>query len=168
MKVTDDMINNACRAYNERAFSNSSPAGIRAALGAALADVPEPVPGPFVLTDYEKKIVSNWRHENTATDVLCAAIDRAVRTLGPAPAPVEPLKERSNAEWVMKLHHADSGEYRVAAELLRRCPAPAQKQKTAAELISFLRQEVSGRAGVSQALDAITELLRLAEIGAAK
>jgi len=38
-------------------------------------------------------------------------------------------------------------------------PEPEPKPKTAAELISFLRQEVSGRAGVSQALDALAELV---------
>jgi len=74
---------------------------VQNAIEAALAGVPEPVPGPFVLSEEESAAV--LRHKDgyhksfpyaidETLGVYVAALDRALRTLG-TPGPVEPLSD---------------------------------------------------------------------------
>jgi hypothetical protein len=109
-------------------------------------DVPEPVPGPFTLTEREQEEVYQARLEtnpelypDSRTAILTGAIDRAVRTLGgsewaetvvrPPSAPVT-MAEANEVYGAAGLDHASStakNEHtRLALEafLASRCAAP--------------------------------------------
>lgn len=168
MKVTDELFDSLAAAANKDAYKRDTfefPR-LRKALEAALADVPEQVPGPFVLTPEEQSVYNAdlvWTGI-PRIEVLRGALKRALATLG---APAEPLSETQyNAlEIARQRYKGDRDEAYATAivEVLARFPKPAPVQRTPEELAAHIRSNLKNRVCFDTALEALNELVRRAK-----
>ena len=158
MDVTDEMVRKAMVECGIRRISSFS-SETRSVLRAALADVPEPVNGPFVLSDFEKGLLDKhptWAEYNR----LAHIIRRAVATIGAATAALTDV-QRATVER-LRCPYGPNEARELIAIIDAHFPPPP-KVRTVDELV-----EDAKHATAQKALDAIDELAELARKGGAK
>lgn len=158
----------AMRAAFVEAYANCSNSAMDA-LEAALADVPEPVPGPFTVSEDERGALmvliqdATARNDIKEANTVAAMFARAVRTLA-APA-VDPLslQEERLVQDFERLTMAEQGSgFSLLPILRKRFPKPEPASKTARELGNITTRYPNLR---PEEREAIAELVRRAEAG---
>lgn len=170
MKVTEEMVDRACRYVPPPGASRGGWRYVEALLNAGLADVPEPEPGPFTVSEDERGALMVLMQDATAkndakeANTVAAMFDRAVRTLA-APA-VEPLSEGDEL-YVGQCEDMVRDSFpshitnvsRLVGIIRKRFPKPKPARKTAQQLWrSFSHHKLAG-----DELEALAELVRRAE-----
>jgi hypothetical protein len=145
MKVTDEMIDAAVGTFGGQGTKVITRGTIRHALVMALANIPEPVLGPFVLAEYEQGHVGALRAvmaENVAggsIKVVLNAIDRACKTLA---APVPAGGEWSADDYAAAERAIEQRDRKYSVHASARAALDAVKHRLAVPAIEPLSDEL--------------------------